>query len=110
VQQYSTVSYPTEKLVETVGTAVTVLEGMISEVAHLDTVKSCTTGAIEESVNFDWIRLTGCPLHHQRIEDEIVRSVTRISIPWWFKLKKEKLSEVTRWKALKRKVQILSHH
>ena len=35
VQQYSTVSYLSEKLVETVGTAVTVLEGMISEVAHL---------------------------------------------------------------------------
>ena len=69
------------KLVETVGTAVTILKGVISEVAHLDTVKSCITSAIQESVSFDWIRLTGCPLHHQRTEDEIVRSVTKISIP-----------------------------
>jgi len=55
---------------------------MISEVAHLDTVKSCITSAFKESVGFDWIRLTGCPLHHQGIEDETVRSVTKISIPW----------------------------
>ena len=102
-------TYPTEKLVETVGTAVTVLEDMISEVAHLDTVESCITNAIKESVNFEWIRLTGCPLHHQRIEDEIVRSVTRISIPWWCKRKNESLGKATRWKALKRKVQVLSH-
>ena len=61
-------------MVETVGTAVTVLEGMILEVAHLDTVESCITATFNESVNFDWIRMTGCPLHHQRIEDEIVMS------------------------------------
>jgi hypothetical protein len=49
VQQYSTFSYPTEELVETVGTAVTILEDMISEVAHLGTVESCITGAINPS-------------------------------------------------------------
>jgi len=102
-------TYPTEKLVQTVGTAVPVLEGMILEVAHLDTVESCITGAIKKSVNFDWIRLNGCPLHHQRIEDEIVRSVARISIPWWCKQKNESLGEATRQKALKRMVQILLH-
>jgi hypothetical protein len=75
------VTYPTEKLVETVGTAVTILEGMILEVAQLDTVKCCITSVIKESVRFDWIRLTGCPLHHQRTGDKIVRNVTRISIP-----------------------------
>jgi hypothetical protein len=57
-------TYPTEKLVETVGTAVTILEGMILEVAQLDTVKCCITSAIKESVSLDWIRLTDCPLHH----------------------------------------------
>jgi len=39
-------TYPTEKLVETVGTAVSILERVILEVAHLDTVKSCITSAI----------------------------------------------------------------
>ena len=71
------VTYPTEKMVETVGTAVTILEGLMLEVAHLDTVKSCITSASKESVSFNWIRLIGCPLHHQRTEDEIVRSVTK---------------------------------
>jgi len=79
---------------------------MISEVAHLDTVKCCTTSAIKESFSFYWNMLTGCPLHHQRIEDEIVRSVTRISIPWWCKQKNESLGEATGQKAVKRKFQI----
>jgi hypothetical protein len=66
-------TYPTEKLVEIVGTAVTVLESMMLEVAHLDTVKTHITDAIKKSVNFEWIRLTGCSVQYQRIVDEIVR-------------------------------------
>jgi len=53
--------------------------------------------------------LIGCPLHHQRNEDEIVRSVKRISGPWWCTWKNELLGKATRQKAIKRKVQILSH-
>jgi hypothetical protein len=102
-------TYPTEKLVETVGTAVTDLEGMISEVAYLDTVKSCITSAIKENIRFDWIRLIGCLLHHQRNEDEIVRSVKRISGPWWCTWKNESLGKANRQKAVKRTVQILLH-
>ena len=79
------------------------------EVAHLDTVEPCITGAIKESVNFDWIRLNGCPLHHQNTEDEIVRRVTRISVPWWCKQKNESLVDATRQKALKMKFHILLH-
>jgi hypothetical protein len=59
-----------------------VLEGMILEVADLETVESRITDAIQETVNFDGIRLTGCSLYFQRTEDEIVRGVTRISILW----------------------------
>jgi hypothetical protein len=62
-------TYPTEKLVETVGTTVIILESMMLEVAHLDTVKSCITSAIKDSVSFDCIRLTVFRLHHQSIED-----------------------------------------
>jgi hypothetical protein len=64
VQEY----YQTEELVETVGATVTVLKGMILEVAHLETVEYCITDAIKESVNFEWIRLTGCSLHYQRLD------------------------------------------
>jgi hypothetical protein len=73
------------------------------------TGESCITGASKDSVSFDFIKLTVCPLHHQRIEDEIVRSVTRISISWWCKQKNKSLGEAPRWKAEKRKLQILSH-
>jgi hypothetical protein len=82
---------------------------MISEVAHTDTVKSCITSAIKEIISFDWITLTGCPLRHQRTENKIVRSVTRILIPWWCKQKNESLVEATGQKALKRKFHILLH-
>jgi hypothetical protein len=80
---------------------------MLWEVAHLEAVESCNTDAIKESVSFDGIRLAGCSLHYQRLE--IVRGVTRISIPWWCKRKNESLGEATRQNALKRKLQILSH-
>ena len=74
-------TYPTEKLVETVGTAVTVLENVMSMVAHLESVELYVTDAIKKGVDFDWIRSSGCSLHYQEIEDGIVRGVTRISIP-----------------------------
>jgi hypothetical protein len=96
-------------LVGIVGTAVTVLEGMMLEVAHLDTVESHITDAIKNSVNFEWIRLIGCSLHYQRTEDEIVRGVTRISISWWYKRKNKSLDEATWQKAIKRKLQIFLH-
>jgi hypothetical protein len=70
-------------------------------------VKCCITSAIKESVSFDWVRLIGCPLHHQRIEDEIVRSVTRISIPWWCKQENGSVGDATGQKAVKRKLPIL---
>jgi len=102
-------TYPTEKLVETVGTAVTVLENVMSMVAHLESVESYVTDAIKKGVDFDWIRSAGCSLHYQGIEDGIVRGVTRISIPWWCKQKNRSMNRASRQKVLKRKFQILSH-
>jgi hypothetical protein len=58
-------TYPSEKLVETVGTSVTVLENMMPEVAHLDSVEQCITAAINNSIDFGWIKSTSCS-HHDR--------------------------------------------
>jgi hypothetical protein len=102
-------TYPTEKLVETVGTAATVLENVMSMVAHLDSIELHVTDAINKGVDFDWIRSAGCSLHHQGIADGIVRGVTRISILWWCKKKNQLMKKATRQKVLKRKIQILSH-
>lgn len=102
-------TYPTEKLVETVGTAVTVLEKVMSVVAHLESVELYVTDAIKKGVDFDWIRSAGCSLHYQGIEDGIVRGVSRISIPWWCKPKNQSMNKASRQKVLKRKFQILSH-
>jgi len=61
-------TYATEKLVETLGTAVTVLENVMSKVAHLESVELYVTYAIKKGVDFDWISLAGCSLHYQGIE------------------------------------------
>jgi hypothetical protein len=60
------VTYP-EKLMETAGTAVTILEftRMMAEVTHLNSVEQHITGAIKNSTDFEWIRYAGCSLHHQ---------------------------------------------
>jgi hypothetical protein len=102
-------TYPTEKLVETVRTAATVLENVMSMVSHLDSVESHVTDAIKKGVDFDWIRSAGCSLHYQGIVDGIVRGVSRISIPWWCKKQNQLRKETARQKAFQGKNKILSH-
>jgi hypothetical protein len=95
-------SHPTEKLVETVGTAVIVLENVMSKVAHLESVELYVTDAIKKGVDFDWIRSAGCSLYYQGIEDGIERGVTRISIPWWCKQKNQSMNRTSRHKVLEK--------
>jgi hypothetical protein len=74
---------PSEKLVETDGAAVILMESMMAEVAHLNSVEQHITAAIKHNTDFEWIRCTGCSLHRQQIIGGIVRGFTRIYIPWW---------------------------
>jgi hypothetical protein len=53
----------------------------MTEVAHLNSVKQHITAAIKNSNDFEWIRCTGCSLHHQQIIDGIVRDLMRFYIP-----------------------------
>jgi len=95
--------------VETVGTAVAVLENVMSMVAQLESVELYVTDALKKGVDFDWIRSAGCSLHYQGLEEGTVRGVTGISIPWWCKQKNQSMNRASRQKVLKRKFQILSH-
>jgi len=95
--------------VETVGTAVTVLENVMSMVAHLEFVELYVTDATKKCIDFDWIRSAGCSLHYQGLEEGTVRGVTRISIPWRCKQKNQSMNIASTQKVLKRKFQILSH-
>jgi hypothetical protein len=54
-----------EKLVGTVGTAVTLVESVMAEVALLNSVEQHITAAIKHNIDFEWIKCTGCSLHHQ---------------------------------------------
>jgi hypothetical protein len=54
-----------EKLVETVGTDGTLMESVMVEVAHLNSLWQHFIAAIKNSTDFEWIRCTGCSLHHQ---------------------------------------------
>jgi hypothetical protein len=102
-------TYPIEKSVETVATAVTVLENVMSVVAHFDSVELYVTDAIKKGVDFGWIRSAGCSLNYQGIEEGIVRNVTRIAIPWLCKKNNQLMNKATKQKVLKKKFQILSH-
>jgi len=102
-------TYPSERLVETVNASVTVLEGMMAEVAHTYSVEEKITAAIKTTVDFGWIESSGSSLHHQEIVDGIARSVTRISIPWWCKRRNRLLMKASRRRAAMRKMKILSH-
>ena len=99
----------TEKLVDNVGTDVTLLEKVMSKVARLESVELYVTNAIKKGVDFDWIRSAGCSLHYQGKEEGIVSGVTRISIPWCCKQKNQLMNEDSRQKVIKMKFQILSH-
>jgi hypothetical protein len=47
------VARPSEKLVKTVGAAVTLMESMMTEVAHLNSVKQHITAVIKNSIDFE---------------------------------------------------------
>jgi hypothetical protein len=79
------VTYPSEKLVKTLGTAITLMESLMAEVAHLSSVEQHMTAAIKNTIYFEWIRCVGCSLHHQQVVNGIVTGLTRIYIPWWCK-------------------------
>jgi hypothetical protein len=100
-------TYPSKRLVETVSASVTVLEDMMAEVAHTDSVEEKITAKIKKTVDFGWIQSDCCSLHHQQIVDGIVRSVTRISIPCWCKRTNRSLIESSRKWAIRRKMNIL---
>ena len=102
-------TYPSERLVETVSAPVTVLDGMMAEVAHTYSVEEKITAAIKNAVDFGWIQSSGCSLHHQEIVVGIARRVTRISFPWWCKRRNRSLMEASRQRATKRRMKILSH-
>jgi hypothetical protein len=66
----------------TVGTAVTLMESMMAEVAHLSLVEQHIMAAIKNSIDIESIRCTGASLHHQEIVGDIVRCLSRVYIPW----------------------------
>jgi hypothetical protein len=104
-------TYSSEKLVETVGASLSLLESMMANVAHMGSVEEKITVNIKQTIDFGWIESSGWSLHSQRIVDGIVRAITRISIPWWCKRTNRSMSEASRQRcrASKRKMTILSH-
>ena len=72
-------TYPSEKLVETVGSSISLLEPKMAKVAHMGSVEEMMTVAIKEIVDFEWTGSSGS-LQSQKIVDGIVRGITRIAI------------------------------
>ena len=102
-------TYPSEKLVDTVGSSIYLLESKMAKVAHMGSVEERMTVAIKEILDFEWTGSSGCSLHSQKIVDCIVRGITRIAIRWWWKRTNRSMNEANRQRATKRKLAILSH-
>jgi hypothetical protein len=101
-------TYPSEKLMESVGTSVTLMESVMVEMAHLNSAEQNMAAAIKNSIDFELIRGTGCSLH-QRIVVGIVRGLKRIYNPWWCKRTNILMTEAIRQRATKRKMKILAY-
>jgi hypothetical protein len=71
-------TYPSEKLVETVSASVSLLVSKMAKVAHMGSVEEKMTVAIKETVDFGWTGSSGS-LHSQKIVDDM-RGITRIAI------------------------------
>jgi hypothetical protein len=54
------------------------------------------TAAIKNTIDFGWIWSSVCSLQHQEIMGGIVRSVTRLAIPWLCKRRNRSLMETSR--------------
>ena len=57
-------TYPSERLVENVSASVTVLNGMMAEVAQTYSVEEKIRAAIKNTIDFGWIQSSGFSLHH----------------------------------------------
>jgi hypothetical protein len=109
VIQKSLTYYSSEKLVEAVGTIVTLLENVMADLAHFISVQQHITAAIKTSVYFDWIKSTGFSVHYQELVDGIASSVARISMPLWCKRRNRLVTEAVRQTVTKRKMTIPLH-
>jgi len=69
--QEQSLPYPSERLVEIVSASVTVLDGMMAEVAQTHSVEEKIITAINNTIDFGWIWSSACLLHHQEIVDGI---------------------------------------
>jgi hypothetical protein len=59
-------TYPSEKLVETVSASISLLDSKMAKVAHMGSVEEKMTVAIRETFNFGWTGSSGCSLHSQK--------------------------------------------
>jgi hypothetical protein len=73
--------------------AISLLESKLARFAHMGSIEEKMTVAIKETIDFGWIRSSGCSIYGQIIVDGVVRCITRIAIPWWCKRTNRSVSE-----------------
>ena len=100
------VTYLSEKLVETVRTAISLLESKMAKVTHMGSVEGKITIAVMEAIDFGCIAFSGFSL--QNLVGGSVRGIIRIAI-LWCKLTNNSVSEASRQRATKRKLTFLFH-
>jgi hypothetical protein len=102
-------TFPSEKVVETVTASISLLMSTMANVVHMGSVEEKMTVAIKETVDCGWVGSSGCSRHSQKIVDDSMRGITRIANPWWCKRTNRSVSEASRQRATKRKMKTLFH-
>lgn len=102
-------TYPSEELMVCVGSAATILETTLPEVAHGSAVMSNLMSVMKVHVGVEWLKV-GCPEHAEILTNQILTSVCHISIPWWCTKKNRELSKLAKKRLDTRKMKILRHN
>jgi hypothetical protein len=102
-------TYPSEKLVETVCASISLLESKMSKVAHTGSVEEKMAVAVKETIDFEWIGSSGCSLHSQKNNRWFCERYYKNCFSIMVQGTNRSMSEGSRHRATKRKLTILSH-
>jgi hypothetical protein len=59
-EEEQSLTNPSERVVQTVSSSITLLDGAMRNVAHPDSLNEKITFSVKNMVDFEWIRSSGC--------------------------------------------------
>lgn len=85
-------TYPSENFIKSVGHSATILENQLELHFHKEKILETITRVILSEVDFTWLT-NHCNYHCYEIMKETAKSVCKIGIPWWCKIKNREINK-----------------